>query len=1348
MKRRILSMLLVLMMLLSIMPTAAFADKSSTDVVYNVESGKIYFNKSTGEITDCDSTVTKAVIPSEINGTSVMSIGNNAFWDCSSLTSIKLPNSVKSIGKQAFYNCTSLTSITLPNSVKSIGDYAFDGCSSLTSINIPNSVTSLGDGAFTGCMSLTSINVASGNSTYSSDNGVLFDKNKRIIIQYPAGKRDASYVIPNSVKSVGGDAFYLCESLKKITLPNSVTSIGDGAFSGCSGLTSINIPNSVKSIGDGAFIACSGLTSINIPNSVKSIGDGAFGYCTSLKSITLPNSVKSIGGAAFEGCKSLTSINIPNSVTSIVDYAFNGCSGLTSINIPNGVTSIAYEAFSGCSSLTSIEIPNRVTSIGGGAFWGCTSLESITLPNSVTSIGAYAFDDCGSLTDVYYSGTKEQWNSISIASYNDSLTSATIHYNSEGIQNAKINGEFIYGSQLSKMYASYPFSYDESWFKNSSTEYNHDLARMSMRMTMAGCGTSLSDKALYIKKLLKDLGFKQENIVAEYPTPTRDSIGYTLAYKTLADGSVLVSVVIRSGGYGAEWASNFTIGPTNEHQGFDDAAKKVVAGIEEYIANNDEIAGNVKFWVTGYSRGAATANLVAQKLDAKAIYSKNSIYEKSNIYAYCFECPRNMIKDKDDSYYAQFNNIFNIVNYADIVTKVAMPDWGYTRYGIDMNLPSPENTSGYKTAYEKMLKEYKKVVAKVDSPSKTAEQVAAQITLKSQGRFTDKLASAVAECFHSQYFYVTEGYEYIMRDIGEDVVGGDGWNADTLGALVTCLCDQFPQLSIRHPIIVDDTLKYRNQIAYAHFPELCLSWMDALSGKTDYASNMIREFKINCPVDVNVYDSNGTLVAQIINDEPIDIDGSYISAFVDENGQKVIVLPTDEEYKIELTATDNGTVSYQVSEIDTSTNAVERLVNYYDVEIKTGDVLVAGAEKTSDGTTAVYPLGRQGEGTVTSIEPTSNETGDVARIKLTVSAEEGGTASGGGIFNKGEFAKVTATADENSTFEGWYAGDEKVSDEAEYRFRMENDTDLIAKFHTHDYKNGKCECGAKDPDYKPPRPVHIHRYTETVTEPTCTEKGYTTYTCICGSSYVANYVDALGHTEAVDPAVAATCEKTGLTEGKHCSVCNEVLVAQKETPKTEHKFENGKCSVCGAADPNYVAPVVNPFKDVKEGDAFYDEILWAADKGIINGDGTGNYNPNDGITRAQIVMILWNAAGNKEASKPSGFADVKEDAWYAKAVAWAVENGITNGTDLGFEPDRVCTRAEIVTFLHRANNKPAPAAAASFTDLTQDWYKDAVAWAVENGITKGVGDNRFAPNDTCTRGQAAAFMYRLAQLAK
>ena len=301
----------------------------------------------------------------------------------------------------------------------------------------------------------------------------------------------------------------------------------------------------------------------------------------------------------------------------------------------------------------------------------------------------------------------------------------------------------------------------------------------------------------------------------------------------------------------------------------------------------------------------------------------------------------------------------------------------------------------------------------------------------------------------------------------------------------------------------------------------------------------------------------------------------------------------------------------------------------------------------------------------------------------------------------------------------------------------------------HKYDNGVCTvCGAK----KPVAPVHTHTVViDQAVAATCTKSGLTEgkHCSVCKAIIVAQQeIKALGHTPEKVAAGAATCTETGLTAGSKCSVCGEVLTAQEVVPALGHDFKDGKCTRCGAADPDYVAPVVNPFKDVKEGDAFYDEILWAADKGIINGDGTGNYNPNDGITRAQIVMILWNAAGNKEASKPSGFADVKEDAWYAKAVAWAVENGITNGTDLGFEPDRVCTRAEIVTFLHRANNKPAPAAAASFTDLTQDWYKDAVAWAVENGITKGVGDNRFAPNDTCTRGQAAAFMYRLAQLAK
>ena len=207
------------------------------------------------------------------------SIGDYAFYDCSSLTSITIPNSVTSIGDAAFRDCSSLTSITIPNSVTSIGNHAFNNCSSLTFVTIPNSVTSIGDAAFRDCSSLTSI------------------------------------TIPNSVTTVGGGMFYGCSKLKSVVLSNNITSLPSydnldlveayGFFENCSSLTSIAIPSSVTSIGDYAFRCCSSLTSITIPNSVTSIGSSAF-YACSLTSVTIPNSVTSIGVRAFYNCSRVT----------------------------------------------------------------------------------------------------------------------------------------------------------------------------------------------------------------------------------------------------------------------------------------------------------------------------------------------------------------------------------------------------------------------------------------------------------------------------------------------------------------------------------------------------------------------------------------------------------------------------------------------------------------------------------------------------------------------------------------------------------------------------------------------------------------------------------------------------------------------------------------------------------------------------------------------------------------------------------------------------------------------------------------------------------------------------------
>ena len=354
----------------------------------------------------------------------VTSIRDHAFDNCTSLTSIEIPSGVTSIGNSAFKNCTSLASIEIPSSVTSIGNEAFAYCTNLTSIEIPSGVTSIENYAFSNCTSLNSINVDKDNQSYSSEDGILFDKEKKKLITYPAGKKEKEYNIPSSVTSIGAGTFYGCRSLTRIEIPSSVTSIECLAFYGCTSLTSIEIPSSVTRIAAQVFYGCTSLTSIEIPSSVTSIGMWAFYNCTSLTSIEIPSSVASIGIYAFSRCVSLNSINvdksnqeyssedgilfdkgktklitypagkkekeynIPSSVTSIGDYAFDNCTSLTRIEIPSSVTSIGREAFEKCERLTSIEIPSSVTSIGWNAFAYCTSLTDI----EIQSIGAFKYN--------------------------------------------------------------------------------------------------------------------------------------------------------------------------------------------------------------------------------------------------------------------------------------------------------------------------------------------------------------------------------------------------------------------------------------------------------------------------------------------------------------------------------------------------------------------------------------------------------------------------------------------------------------------------------------------------------------------------------------------------------------------------------------------------------------------------------------------------------------------------------------------------------------------------------------------------------------------------------------------
>lgn len=385
--------------------------------------GVLYNNDKTLLI-KCPNAKTECMIPS-----SVTTIGAYSFSYCENLTSVMLPPSLKTIKEYAFTG-SGLTSVDISESVTSIGNFALAICNNLTEVSIPASVTQIGTGVFNDCPALEAINVDGGNKKFSSEDGALFNYNKKLLVKCPGTKTE--YVIPASVRNISYGAFLGSHHLTSITIPASVTSVGEYPFIFCSALKEINveegnryyssedgvlynraktelircpeaktecvIPESVTEISYYAFGRC-GLTSLDIPESVTEIGDNAFYYCNNLVSITLPQSITSLKPNTFCECHSLTSLALPESLVSIEDYAFANCKNLASLTLPESLASIGDYAFSGCTSLSAIPLPASLNSIGLWAFSGCSSLTSINIPAS-TGVGYNAFTNCSELEEI------------------------------------------------------------------------------------------------------------------------------------------------------------------------------------------------------------------------------------------------------------------------------------------------------------------------------------------------------------------------------------------------------------------------------------------------------------------------------------------------------------------------------------------------------------------------------------------------------------------------------------------------------------------------------------------------------------------------------------------------------------------------------------------------------------------------------------------------------------------------------------------------------------------------------------------------------------------------------------
>lgn len=421
--KRILSSLMVVAMLLTAAPLSGIAGLDLQGIFGVSASAESYSGTCGENLTWTLDTETGELV---ISGEGEM--WNYEWYNCpwwsyqDDIKAVVVSNGVTTIGDYAFYECSGITSAKIPDHVTRIGAYAFSGCN-LTSVIIPSSVEKI-TSSFIHCDSIINFTVDRENQYFSSDEyGVLFNKDKTMLIEYPAGNAREKYEIPKGVTRIGYYAFFGSASLTDITIPDGVTEIDFGAFYKCISLTDITIPDSATEVGEHAFSYCENLTKVAIGNGVKNIYRRAFAFCGNLVDVTFGDSVTTIGEEAFQSCKSIRNITMPNSVTevgrfafgycinleavtlsnrlsTIGEYVFGECISLTSVEIPNGIALISEAMFAYCENLKTVVIPESVTVIGDRAFQGCSRLTNMTIPNSVETIGESAFCLCGDITSV------------------------------------------------------------------------------------------------------------------------------------------------------------------------------------------------------------------------------------------------------------------------------------------------------------------------------------------------------------------------------------------------------------------------------------------------------------------------------------------------------------------------------------------------------------------------------------------------------------------------------------------------------------------------------------------------------------------------------------------------------------------------------------------------------------------------------------------------------------------------------------------------------------------------------------------------------------------------------------
>lgn len=523
---------------------------------------------------------------------------------------------------------------------------------------------------------------------------------------------------------------------------------------------------------------------------------------------------------------------------------------------------------------------------------------------------------------------------------------------------------FTYYSQILKknnLIEDKGIHYDDAYFNRPADRYDHELAIFSLAASMAGFNAvpesgeesnkySAEIAGRSIKQLLLDVEFDEATIdISSYDgKPSMGGVGVAFASKPGWDDTTLIAVVLRGCGYEREWVGNFIMSEDSvDHSGFQKSADLVIDKLKSYIEAHD-LKGELKIWITGYSRGAAVVNLAAVDLIDGALNKSGGDIEVSpkNIYAYTFGSANSTRSElTDDPKYAQ---IFNVINPIDPVSKLPSGGrWGFKKYGTVLALPSKETTPGDFYAHTEAL-----MLAHFNDMTKNSTAEIPQI--EAQVDRLDRIFEIVGYLIHGDRGEMAQEnpddptVDYspcplpkILGDLYESLYLED---VSSFLELKTYL---FPSA------LIQDSLELFFKAENAHYPEWCLSWMLAIEGQERFLDAPYRRLSLACPVDIEIHDREGRPVAKVVNDSFVDIPGQEVSGYVlekaDGENEKIILLPGEEEYKVTIRGTQNGSMTFELVEVDLETGEKTDVLIYEDLVIGEGDLYFGYLESVEDG---------------------------------------------------------------------------------------------------------------------------------------------------------------------------------------------------------------------------------------------------------------------------------------------------------------------------------------------------------------------------------------------------------------